>query len=271
MSKQLLTILSILFFILQPYRSPAADIPLHIAITIDSPNAHKYFHEVLQLSLEEAGHTPNFTISELPQARIQSYMNSGRLSIDWMLESKERNEKYIPIKVGLTNGLIGNRVLFIKKGEQHLYDGVKNLDDFRELNLVGAVGSKWFDARVWQANNIEYKEHTGNWKSIFKMIPSRPDYNYFSRGVNEILEESKQYPKLAIEKNLLFVYTRDYFFYLSKTGANAGANYKDIIEDSLEQARDSGLIERLTKKYWGDHLKQLQCDKRIQIPLITPM
>ncbi len=62
-------------------------------------------------------------------------------------------------------------------------------------------------------NTFRYKEQSGSWKSIFLKIAGGRGYNYFSRGINEIVDESKQYPDLDIEKRLVLIYDRDYLFY----------------------------------------------------------
>jgi hypothetical protein len=245
-------------------------ITLHIPIVDDSPHLHFFFHELLNTAIEEVGHTPKLISKKLPQLRIKNNMDQGKISIYWSLETNEANQKYIPIEIGLTRGLIGKRMLFIKKGDQHLYDGVKNLDDFRNLNLVAGMGIGWFDVNIWKENNLKYKESSGNWKSIFKMIPYGRDYNYISRGVNEIVTEEKQYPNLEIENKLVLIYDRDFRFYLSKTGVNAGAKNKDVIELAIKNAEKSGLIDRLVTKYWADDFKVLNYDKRIKINLETP-
>ncbi len=245
-------------------------IRLHIPVLSDSPQLGVYFHELLKTAVKEAGHKPDFVSRELPHIRIKNLLDRGEISIYWLVESAERNKKYFPIKVGITSGLIGKRILFIKKGEQALFDKVKTLDDFRELNLVGGMGVRWFDGKVWKANNLLYKEKPGNWKAIYEMVSRGRDFNYFSRGLNEILVESKQYPDLAIEKRLVLIYDRDFRFYLSKTGKNAGAKYKEFLVDALNKAKESGLIERLVRKYWSNDFKSLNYDKRIKLYLKTP-
>jgi hypothetical protein len=246
------------------------EITLHVPIVDESPQLHFFFHELLNTAIKEVGHTPKLISIKLPQLRVKNCMDQGKISIYWSLETNDANKKYIPIEIGLTEGLIGNRMLFIKKGDQHLYDGVKNLDDFRRLNLVAGMGHKWFDVNIWKENNLKYKESSGNWKSIFKMIPYGRDYNYISRGVNEIVVEKEQYPNLEIENTLVFIYDRDFRFYLSKKGINAGAKYKDVIELAIKNAEKSGLIDRLVKKYWANDLKVLNYDKRIKVHLETP-
>lgn len=245
-------------------------ITLNIPILEEAEEQHHFFHELLEEALKDIGHEPEFIIHKLPQLRVKKYLSEGELSVYWMLESEERNRNYLPIKVGLTDGLIGKRVLFIKEGDQHLYDKVKNIDDFRNLNLIAAMGKDWFDVNVWKANNLRYKEEPGNWKSIFRKIPHGRPYNYFSRGINEILVESELYPELKIEKNLVLIYDRDFLFYLSKEGPNAGAKYELIIKEALNKAKESGLIDRLVDKYWSKNFQALDYDKRIKIQLQTP-
>ncbi|KPA09620.1 conserved hypothetical protein, secreted [Candidatus Magnetomorum sp. HK-1] len=258
------------FFSLLVLSAFSDEIRLHVPILKDSPQLHLYFHELLEKAIKETGHTPKLIPYILPQLRIKDYLDNGKISIYWLVETAERNKKYIPVGGGITNRLIGKRILFIKKGDQHLYDNVKTLDDFRKLNLVGGMGKKWIDAKVWKANNLKYIEHNGIWRSIFLMIPAGRVYNYFSRGINEIIDESKQYPDLDIEKRLIFIYDRDFRFYLSKTGENAGQKYKKVLKLALKNAKKNGIIEDLIIKYWGNDFKTLNYDTRIKIPLITP-
>jgi hypothetical protein len=117
---------------------------------------------------------------------------------------------------------------------------------------------------------LTYQEWSGNWKEIFRWISMAKGYNYFSRGLNEILEESKKYPDLAIEKHLVLIYDRDFLFYLSRTGKNAGAQYHKIIEAALMKARDSGLVERLVGKYWNNDFTTLGYHNRVKLYLKTP-
>ena len=265
-----MTLTSVLTFPLFSPASHADVITLHIPVLEDSPDLHLFFHELLEASLKEAGHTPKLIPLWLPQARIREYFDDGILSIYWMVQSRERDAKYNLIDVGLTNGLIGKRILFIKRGDQHRYDNVQTLEDFRALNLVAGIGVGWFDVKVWKANQLRFKEHSGNWKALFEMVPLGRSYGYFSRGINEILNEAAKYEKLGIENRLVLIYDRDFKFYLSESGINSGSQYKHIIENALKNAEQTGLIKRLMNKYWARDFKTLNYQNRIQLHLQTP-
>jgi len=258
-----------IFLLLFISQSHSKEITLHMASLEDSPKLHLYFHELLKTALREDGHKVNLITEEVPHLRAKYHLDSGDLSIFWLLQTKERDKKYIPIKIKLTEGLIGKRILLIKKGNQHIFDKVKTLEDFRALNLNGAMGKKWFDIKVWKENNLNYIEHRGSWKSIFKVLGHRTSYDYFSRGLNEISVEEEEYPLLKIEKRLALIYDRDFIFYLSKEGSNAGIQYKDAIQSALLKAKESGLIKRLVKKYWAKDFEELHYEDRIKLYLKT--
>jgi len=248
----------------------AEQIRLNIPKVSDSPKQHLFYHELLSLAIKDIGHSPKLTVSDVPQLRIKKYLEMGRISIYWMLETPERNQQYIPIEVDITNGLIGKRVLLIRKGDQELFNNVENIDDFRNLDLVGGMGKNWFDSLVWQANNLKYKESSGNWSSIFKMVAKGKEFDYFARGVNEVTLENNRHPELQIESKLLFIYNRDFRFYLSKTGLHSGEKYEEIISLALKKAKESGLIKRLVNKYWSKDIESLHFDERIKINLALP-
>jgi len=244
-------------------------IKLHLPLIVDSSQS-RFYHELLITAIQEAGHTPKLIIHKVPHKRAKIMLQHGQASIFQMLASAQRDQEFIPIEVGITNGLIGKRILFIKKGSQPIYDQIKSLEDFQKLDLVGGMGRNWFDVKVWKANDLQYKEQDGNWASIFKMLAAGRSYDYFSRGLCEILTEAKQHPRLDIEKKLVLIYDRDSRFYLSKTGPNAGAKYKDILDSAMKTAKKSGLIDKLVKKHWANDFKTLRYDQRIKIHLKTP-
>lgn len=235
-----------------------------------SDGSHKYYYELLQQSLEAIGHqvileTPSW--EHLPQKRVVRMLDKGELSLFYLIQSEARDKKYTPVEVGITNGLIGHRILFIPKGQQTLYDNVNTLEDFRQLGKVGGLGVNWFDVKVWQANNLKYYKQDGEWRVLYKKVAEgKYGVDYFSRGFNEIVAESKLYPELDIEQRLVLIYDRDFRFYLSRPAAH----YKNVLEEALHHARESGLMDKLVYKYWAEAFEALHLDQRVKIYLETP-
>lgn len=255
-----------LLWLVGPFVTAAESIELVLPASKDG--SHEYFHELLISALSAQGVEVTIITpySHVPQKRAVRLLESQALSLFWMIETPSRNQQYTKVNIGLTQGLIGQRILLVPPEDQQRYAKVRNLADFRQLNVVGGFGANWFDIDVWQANQLPYTVKDGEWRALYGMLSSKGGVNYFSRGVNEILIEQQQHNDLAIEPHLLFEYQRDFVFYLSKQQAHL----KPMMEAALKQAQQSGLMDRLIKQYWTQHFDALMLDQRTKIKLITP-
>ena len=229
-----------------------------------------YYHELLREALQQIGYELELEeIPNVPQKRIEVMLDQeDSMLFYWFLQTKDRDERWTSIELGLTNGLIGHRILFIPKGRQSVYDHVNTLDDFKSLNFVGAFGETWYDAKVWEYNDLHYHGMKGDWQRIYNMLAlGNRGIDYFSRGFNEILGEAPLHPDLDIEQRLMLIYDRDFHFYMSKA---AGEAYKEIIENALLQAKETGLMDTLMRKHWAENFERLNFDGRVKIKLETP-
>jgi hypothetical protein len=227
----------------------------------DSEAQSNYFLDILKEAAKNSDVDLEIDLVKYPHLRIKNYLKTGKVTLFQMQETDKRNGEYIPIKVGLTNKLIGKRVFFIRDNEQPTFDKIKNLSDLRESNLIGAFGLDWLDATVWKQNNLKHKEVDGIWSNIYRMLEANRNIDYFPRSIIEIMRESEEYPFLSIEKNLLLEFDSDYIFYVSK---KSGLLDKDIllIEKMLLKAKRDGIIDWLIQKYWADDFNKLNLINR---------
>ncbi|RDH43861.1 hypothetical protein B9G39_10625 [Zooshikella ganghwensis] len=263
--------LMLCYILLLPYSlafatSPKPVLQLHL-MSFNNDN-HLYFHELLISSLKAINQSVSITIyPETPQTRIIKYLNEGRISLHWMLQTPTRDTLYTPIRVNLTGGLIGTRLLLIPKGKAYIYQNINSLGEFRQLPVVGALGKSWYDAEVWKANALNYNPLEGDWRQVYKPLAlGNRGVDYFPRGVNEILNEAAEHPDLMIEPRLALIYHRDFIFYLAKPYIS----YKDVIEKALKKAERSGLQAKLLNKHWGHTTRTLKLNSRVHLYLETP-
>ncbi|MCX4026518.1 hypothetical protein H0A36_12790 [Endozoicomonas sp. SM1973] len=257
----------LLLFVVVSYPLLAAQ-KLTLTVATLKDGNHRYYHELLRQSLTLVGYQLTINhIHDLSQKRIAIFLKQGVISVHWFIKATYRDQTFVPINIGITNGLIGKRVLLIPNSQQHIYQHVKTLADFRQLQKTGGFGEGWFDVLVWKYNQLPYRVISGDSQDIFLMVAARNrGIDYFSRGVNEILAESVLYPELSIEQQLLLRYDRDFQFYLSPTSRQL----KPLIETALIKAKQTGLIDRLVNRYWQDTFKQLNLDQRVELKLKTP-
>lgn len=227
-----------------------------------------YFFELIKLALEKDGY--QVTINNLGISNTQRQkknLNNGSESLIWRLKTPLRDKNFTRVNIGLTKGLIAQRILLIRKNNQHIFSNIKNTQDFNNKNLVAAFGESWFDIEIWRHNNLPYIEFLGDRQKIYTMLASgKRNIDYFSRGINEITAEAKQYPNLNIEQSLLFCYQNDTYIYVKKDNIQLAK----VLEKALTKAVKSGLLDKLIEKYWGDLKQELQLDTRTKIALDMP-
>ena len=108
--------------------------PVHadkIELKLPTIGTYAYHHDLLKQALEAMGHQVTITslAEDYPQKRLVAMLDSDspKLTLYWLIQTKERDETYVSVDVGVTDGLIGRRILFIPKGRQAIYDGVNTL------------------------------------------------------------------------------------------------------------------------------------------------
>ena len=268
MSNKRIQALSFLIFLICFYASSVSADRIKLKLAILPDGKHRYYHELLDIALKNAGHNPSIErFGGLTQEQIDQNLSAGRLTLHWFLQTKARDERFVPVKVGITNGLIGQRILFIPKGQQSIYDQITGLEDLRRMGKSAALGKIWFDVDVWKHNRLKVSTQDGDWRAIYqKVAKEEPGFDYFPRGCNEVIDEALQHPELDIERHLLLIYDRDFYFYLSK----ANAKYQTILESALNTFKNSGAMNHLIRKHWAGALNILGYDDRKRIYLETP-
>lgn len=233
-----------------------------------SDNTHAYYHALLTEALAAA--QKPVTVErrlDVPQPRIGSMLDDGSLDVHWFVQSAERDRQFVGVTFPLTKGLIGQRVLLIRPADQGKYAAIQSVADLKASGLVGGFGQGWFDVAVWKANGLPVMEQAGEWRTLYKMVAAGDrKVDYFSRGVTEIGPEAAANPDLAIEKNLLLVYERDFRFYLSQKAKD----YAKPLADGLAQLQQNGRQAALLQTHFGDTLAALGIDSRRKLTLTTP-
>ncbi len=262
-------VFAILLFlcIFASFKVEGKHLELSIPVLSDAPQQHLFFHELLRTALENDGHSVTFNEVTLAQFKAIQQLKSGGIAIFWMLDTKQRNDEFICLETGLTNGLIGKRVLLIRRSEQELFKQIKNIKDLQQLDYIAGLGLNWFDVQIWEANNLPYETLSGNWEILFEMFVNNYAFDYLPRGINEITDDADKHPKLMIEQNLVFIYDLDMKFYLSREHPE----FQEIIHKALIKANKDGVITSLVNKYWSKNIEKLNYDKRIKIKLDVPV
>lgn len=220
-----------------------------LQLTLPVRENYPYMEELVIKSLQAQGHQVHIhPIKNIPTQRVMKMLASGQLSLYWRGYSPELDAQFTPVKIGLTQGLKGHRVLFIPKGHQHHYDSVQSLADFQALGKTAGFGKNWTDTIIWRHNKLRAKEIDGNWAPALYRMTAKANrgIDYFSRGIIEMALEQKNHPQLDVEQKLMLVYDQDFIFYLS----NDYRHLQPLLYNALKAAQDSGLMQKLLRKHF---------------------
>jgi hypothetical protein len=210
-------------------------------------------------------------LPEMPQPRIETMLDDGRLTLHAFVAVDSRDRRWVPVPVDLTGGLIGQRVLVVRTGEAETFAALRTVDDLRRH--VGAFGRGWGDVAIWQTNGLPYQEYDGDWSRIYTLLlKGDRGISYFSRAAHEALPELTRYSetgRLTVAPGILVRYQRDMQFYLSPAAAD---RWLQPLTEALRAMTADGALAALVAEEpnWSAARAPLNLPDRHVIDLVTP-
>lgn len=225
----------------------------------DNPVAY----QILKLAL-------NKTVAEHGEYRLQSSiaMEQGRVTLELeknrsvhianFAPEPKREARLLPIRIPVTQGLLGYRVCLIKDGTQERFNGIDGLLALNEKKIRIGQGEHWPDTTILRENNISVVS-SAKYKTLFNML-KRNRFDCFSRSVSEIMPEAEQYQTqgLVIEKTLLLVYRLPTFFFVSKKNPQLA----ERVQLGLKRGLRDGSISKLIDENYRHDFKRLNLKDR---------
>ncbi|MGL1959337.1 MAG: hypothetical protein OCD00_18770 [Colwellia sp.] len=215
-----------LFFIVQTYaceQLPGNDIPVLVfPKTLDSQQPEKgYYFQLIQLILKKSSLKfgpceARLLDHKYPLKRLVYYLRKNHL-IDAaaFTVTQERNKNLLPIRIPISKGLIGYRLLMIHKEDIEKFSKINNLAELR--NYTAGQGVGWADVKILESNNLPVVT-TGSTKTLITMLGYKR-FNYFPRGALQITTEieANQDKPVTIEPSLVITYPSMIAFYVNST------------------------------------------------------
>lgn len=241
--------------------------PLELRIAVVSDGRADYFVRLLEASLKLIQQPYHIQyVKDIPARRMWWMLGRGDINLFYGMQSKEKDKdkQLVPVRNALTNGLIGQRVLLVRRSDVNTFLQVQSVADLKHTGLIAGFGAGWGDVKVWNASGLPLYEHAAPWNTIYAMVTAGNRHvDYLPRGVIEVLAEARAHPELTVEQHLLLEYPADFGFYLSPSAAS----YRPIIERALRAAEASGLKARLLDEAYGADIKALNLNRRLRLRL----
>jgi hypothetical protein len=229
-----------------PVRAQRFDIVYPRVTEFDDPRA-AFAKAVLALAMREvhADYTIRASKDVMERERALDELAEGRtINLHWSSMSRVDEAKLRAIRIPIHRGLIGFRVLVIRKDRQPEFDHIDTLEQLRAL--TGGQGLGWVDTDILRSAGLHIE--TAPYDALFRMVEAG-HIDYYPRGVIEAYCElqarHRANPDLVIENHLLLAYRSDFIFYTSKRDNRLA----DAIEEGLRKAYADGSYIQLFRTH----------------------
>ena len=201
----------------------------------------------------------------LAQGRALEFLRQGKeVDVVATMTSRERESDLIPIRVCLMKGLIGVRLLLVRKEDLPLFEKIKSKQELKKL-LTGQ-GHDWPDTQILRANGFQLIT-SPTYTSLFEML-QRKRFDFFPRSVGEIWSEAENYKKngIVVEPTIALTYPTGYYFFVSKKNPILAAR----LSRGFELAIKDGSFEQFFQRYNNENLKKANLNNRKRFQLDNP-
>ncbi len=228
---------------------------------------HFYYRKLLHMALEETekqyGPFKMEPVMENVTQRVAfRHLRVGEgVEVVYSMMSTAREWVLRTIKVPLSKGYIGCRLILVNQSDKNLFADVTNKDQLNKFRLGQEYD--WPDTQILESNGINViKSQT--YDSLFTMLENHT-IDGFPRGVYEINYEIQHHPEkhLVVANGIYIKYPTDMFFYVKKDNL---ALAKRIREGLLAGMKD-GSFDRIFKENVQPSIDAAHLGKRHEIKL----
>lgn len=231
---------------------------------------HDYYRKLLTMALDETkGKYGPFKVERVMKNADQrdafrhlrvgdgvdvvcSIMSVAR---DWVLRA---------VKVPLSKGYIGYRLIMVTQPNKNIFDHVNNIKELNNFRLGQEYD--WPDTQILKFNGIHVVP-SRTYNGLFAMLANH-DIDGFPRGIYEIAYEIKAHPHmhLAIADGIYLKYPQDFFFFVKKDNLALAKR----IKEGLLAGKKDGRFDQLFKENVLPSIKAVHLEKRHAIELSNP-
>ncbi|GAK49262.1 hypothetical protein U14_00483 [Candidatus Moduliflexus flocculans] len=233
---------------------------------------YEYMIKLLRLILEHTTEAygayelqPN-TMPMTPERMIRDVVD-GKLDVIQFPISERANAELLPIRIPMRKGLLGWRILLIRKEDQEKFAQVKTLEDLKQFRA--GYGEQWADLPVLQAN-VGNVVTSNQYDALFVMLAGKR-FDYLHRGLHEPWAElearKEQLPNLQVEETILLHYPLGNYLYVSQNNPQLAKR----LEEGFRAAIADGSFEQLFQAEYGEIIHKANIKQRILIEFTNPI
>jgi len=218
------------------------------------------------LRRSDSGYKVQQMSTQMNQKRKVEEALAGTVDVFWSMTSKELEETVLPVRIPLFKGLLGNRLLIIRKSDEARFANVKTMAGFRQLKA--GQNRYWPDATILEANGLPVVT-SYQYTNLYPMLEGRR-FDYLALGAQEIGEELASHPDpaLKVDSHILLQYRSPAYFFVSPKRPELAAAILAGLESMVS---DGSFDEMFNRELKIEQLyREAKFEQRVIIRLDTP-
>ncbi|MDD0841523.1 substrate-binding periplasmic protein [Pseudomonas sp. Gutcm_11s] len=197
-------------------------------------------------------------VEDPPQERCLLQLRDGEVDLAYVPPNAERLQQFDMLPFDIHAGMLGYRLLLIRREDAPRFAQVRTLDDLRQLR--GGFVSQWSDFSVFALNGLPVVG-TPRPENLLAMLDGHR-FDYYHRAPHEVWAEiddvAAQYPQLMVEPSLALVYPLPVYFAFNRQNIEL----RERFEDGLRLIQLDGSFQQLLFRHFGKELERSRLHER---------
>ena len=172
---------------------------------------------------------------EMTNARALVELERNRVDVLWVGTSPDLENRFRPVYIPITRGLLGHRFLVIQQDRQSEFSAITDIEDLQRF--TGGQGTGWTDTTILNASGLSIV--TASFDNLFQLV-ANGRIDYYPLGASEVFgfldDYRNEYPGLAVETDLVVVYPFDFLFFVNEDNEAL----HNAIRQGMEMMYDDG-------------------------------
>lgn len=226
---------------------------------------HQYSQQLQKLILSSSGSDVKIEWVTFPNEQQHlSLLDNRAVDVFASATDKEVEKKYHAIRYPIFRGLMGYRLVLVRKDNRDILANVKGIDDLRKFTV--GQGSQWQETKIFSESGFVVNT-SRHYDRLFEML-SKKRFDLFPRSVLEIWNEEQIFSKrdIVIEPHVVLHYPMSLFYFVRKDHDEL----IQILENGFKVAINNGSFDALFEKHHADFIERAKLDKRTLIEIPNP-
>lgn len=230
----------------------------------------RYCEELLRQAVAHSGASYRLESVSHPvgQGRAIRMMAAGEgpINLLWSMTSETREQQLLPLRIPLDRGLMGWRLLLVRREEQARFAEMRKLDDVRGIT-IGQMHD-WPDTQILRANGLNVGTSSVFANLFTMLLRRRIDAIALSAlEVEQELQRSGVASQLAIAPAWMLRYPAAYYYFVSPREPQLAEDLRRGLERLLSEGRMQALFLQLVRP----QLEPLGLRERRALNLLNPL